>query len=133
MKTIYIIAMFLFSVAAFAQEQKTEQSQGDLLAPKAFEEKIKETPGAMVLDVRTPEEVKQGKIKDAKNIDFNNSNFEKEVAKLDKDKTYFVYCAKGGRSSKAYAILKSSGFKNVYDLEGGFTNWKEMGLPIVKK
>jgi rhodanese-related sulfurtransferase len=128
MKTIYIITLITFfqTIAVYAQEEA-------VLAPKEFKAKMDATPGAVVLDVRTPDEVDQGKLKGAVNIDFNNTDFQKEVARLDKSKTYFVYCAKGGRSSKAFAILKSSGFNNVYDLKGGYTAWNEMGMPIVKK
>jgi phage shock protein E len=135
MKTSIILTIFLFvAFTTFAQENKSAgQTEDAVLAPKEFKTKLDATPGAILLDVRTPEEVEQGKLKGAVNIDFNNTDFEKEVARLDKSKTYFVYCAKGGRSSKAFAILKSAGFNNVYDLSGGYNSWKEAGMPVVKK
>lgn len=131
-KLLSLIIVLVFSAACVAQDKKTSDEK-DVLTPKDFQSRLSATPDAVLLDVRTPEEVAQGKIQGSVNIDFNNTDYKKEMESLDKDKTYFVYCAKGGRSSKAYAIMKSSGFKHVYDLEGGYTAWNEMGLPIVKK
>jgi rhodanese-related sulfurtransferase len=127
-----IIVILVFTISCVAQEKKTSEEK-DVLTPKDFQSKLSTTPNAVLLDVRTPDEVSQGKIQGSVNIDFNNTDYKKKIDSLDKEKTYFVYCAKGGRSSKAYAVMKSSGFKHVYDLEGGYSAWNEMGLPIVKK
>ena len=66
-------------------------------------------------------------------IDINQPDFIKHLAELDKNKPVLVYCAIGGRSSKAMAIMKKEGFKEVYNLEGGMTAWKDAGMPITKK
>ena len=49
-----------------------------------------------------------------------------EVKKLDKDKTYFVYCRSGNRSSKSISIMKNYGIKDIYDLKGGIINSTEL-------
>lgn len=77
------------------------------------------TPGAVLLDVRTPEEFAAGHIKDAVNIDFENQTFLSEIQKLDTAKTYFVYCRSSNRSGKAITLMKESGIKNIYELQGG--------------
>jgi rhodanese-related sulfurtransferase len=125
----------MISVVSFscsAQDKKSTEEK-DVLSPKEFQSRLKSTPDAVLLDVRTPEEIEEGKLNGAVNIDFNNTNYKKEIESLDKEKTYFVYCAKGGRSSKAYAIMKASGFKNVYDMDGGYEAWDDAGFPVVKK
>ncbi|MBK7935980.1 MAG: rhodanese-like domain-containing protein [Lewinellaceae bacterium] len=43
-----------------------------------------------------------------------------------------VYCAAGSRSSSAAEQLKKMGFKNVYDLDGGMTAWRETGKKVAK-
>ncbi len=80
-----------------------------------------------VLDVRTPEECASGKIQNAQNINWNDPDFAKLVAKLDKKKPIAVYCAAGGRSGRATAALIKMGFKEVIDLDGGITAWKAAG------
>lgn len=83
-----------------------------------------------LVDVRTPEEIAHGIIEGAENIDFRNKNFNERIARLDKDQPIAVYCAAGGRSGKASEILLSMGFKEIYDLTGGFSQWQLEEYPI---
>lgn len=99
---------------------------------KEFDNLAKDQKSVVILDVRTPQEVSEGKIKGAKTIDFMNSNFKSEIEKLDKSKTYLVYCKMGGRSDKAAEIMNAAGFKTTYSLTGGITAWQEQGKPIEK-
>lgn len=77
----------------------------------------------VLLDVRTPEEIAEGKIKGALEIDYFDDNMSTELDKLDKDKHYLVYCKSGGRSAKTIAIMQEKGFKKCTNLEGGYTEW----------
>lgn len=87
---------------------------------------LKEDNNSVVLDVRTLEEVEElGIIPNAKHIDiFKGQGFIDEVQQLDTSKNYYVYCKAGGRSAQACAIMNQLGFKNTYNLVGGFTDWK---------
>ena len=87
----------------------------------------------IVIDLRTPDEIKKGKIKGATEIDFLAVDFNKEADKLDKSKTYYLYCAGGGRSADAAEILISKGFKQIVNLEKGFADWKKQNFEIEKK
>lgn len=92
-------------------------SQNDLAA-KMSEESV------VVIDVRTPSEVSEGYIKGAHQfIDINGSSFETEIGKLDKSKTYIMYCRSGGRSSRAADYMVNNGFSKVYNLAGGITSY----------
>lgn len=102
------------------------------LKPKDFQQQFQSTADAIVLDVRTGEEVNKGHIEGAIHIDYKHEDFEKNVAALDKDKTYFVYCGSGVRSSKAGEVMEELGFKKYYTLEGGVKAWKEADLPLAK-
>lgn len=85
----------------------------------------------MVLDVRTPSEVAKGYIAGTQFFaDYNGSNFEVELEGLDKNKTYLVYCRSGNRSSKACNMMLDKGFKKVFNLDGGISEWSE---PLVTK
>lgn len=72
------------------------------------------------VDVRTPEEVAAGQIPGAINIDYKNANFKEEIGKLDPSKPIYLYCRSGNRSGKASILLEEIGFKEIYDLEGGW-------------
>ena len=91
---------------------------------KAEFAKLMKKSGAQLIDVRTSREFSNGFIAGAKNIDYNGESFEKQMKKLDKNKPVLVYCAAGGRSENAAELLKEWGFKEVYDLIGGYNGWK---------
>ncbi|PPK87140.1 rhodanese-related sulfurtransferase [Neolewinella xylanilytica] len=94
------------------------------LSPAAFADKMEEE-GVVLLDVRTPEEIAVGKIDGAVEMDYNDPDFAKQLATLEKGPTYLVYCASGGRSNKACTMMAEAGFEHVYNLEGGFTAWEQ--------
>lgn len=70
----------------------------------------------IVIDVRTPTEYAESHIKNSVNIDFLAADFSKNIAKLDKEKTYKVYCRSGNRSGQAEKLMRTLGFKNVENL-----------------
>jgi rhodanese-related sulfurtransferase len=93
-------------------------------APIAGLSKMKEEKKAIVIDVRTPAEWQQGVISGADLfIDYNSPAFKQQLAKLDKSKTYIVYCRSGGRSAGASQVMVDSGFKNVINMQGGIMSW----------
>lgn len=89
------------------------------VSPEKFMQTYSQTPGAVLLDVRTPAEFDAGHIAGATNLDFNASSFFDEVQKLDPTKTYFVYCHSGNRSGQATALMHRAGIASIYDLHGG--------------
>ncbi|MBU3027301.1 rhodanese-like domain-containing protein [Zobellia galactanivorans] len=94
------------------------------LSQEDWEEQLEKDDNALILDVRTPEEVEEGYIPNSINIDFYlGQDFLNEIEKLDKSKNYYVYCRSGNRSGQACAIMNSVGIENTYNLEGGFMNW----------
>lgn len=95
------------------------------LGQEAWTKKLKESNSAIILDVRTLEEVNEGIIPNAINIDiFMGQGFIDELEQLPKDKTYFVYCRSGKRSAQACDVMQQLGFKEAYNLLGGFMEWQ---------
>ncbi len=94
------------------------------LNQQQWQEELAKDPEAIILDVRTEAEVAEGYIPNAKHLDIMNAGtFMQGANEFDKDKTYFVYCKAGGRSAQACMIMESIGFKNTYNLMGGFSQW----------
>jgi phage shock protein E len=88
--------------------------------------------GVVILDVRTPGEFTEGYIEGARLIDFQSGNFENEIATLDKNATYAVYCRSGNRSGQAVKVMQDAGFANVFNMNGGVIEWANVGLPLVR-
>ncbi len=87
--------------------------------------KLLHDDNAVILDVRTPEEWAEGIIPDAVMIDiYTGQEFLRTIESLDKSKNYYVYCKAGGRSQQACQIMNQIGFKNTFNLLGGFMQWQ---------
>lgn len=94
------------------------------ITQEEWQEQIAKDDQAVILDVRTEEEVEDGFIPDMINIDIRlGQGFLDEVGKLDKSKNYYVYCRSGGRSAQACTLMNQMGFETTYNLLGGFMNW----------
>jgi rhodanese-related sulfurtransferase len=123
----YLSIIMLLLVACTSNLAQTK-----LLSVLEFEAKLASTPTKQVLDVRTADEYAQGHLAGAVLVDYYQSDFKSQLAKLDKTKPVFVYCAAGKRSEASAEILQQLGFKQVYDLEGGFRAWTGSKKPVVK-
>ena len=92
---------------------------------KAFLEKNRAT---FLLDVRTPEEYRQARLKGAVLIPV--SELERRLASVPKNRPVVVYCAVGTRSSVAAGYLVTRGYTQVYNVSDGIVGWYRNGLPI---
>lgn len=72
-----------------------------------------------IVDIRSPQEFEEKRIKYAINIPLYELNKKAESLLPDKDKLIVLYCGCGIRSKKAYKILKEKGYTNLYSLKGG--------------
>ncbi|MFC6224989.1 rhodanese-like domain-containing protein [Hymenobacter artigasi] len=103
---------------------KSADSAFQNLTPAKFAEGLRQ-PGAVLLDVRRPEEFAQGHLPSAVNIEVTAPDFAQRVASLDKDAPTYVYCRSGARSASAAGQLTQAGFANVSNLLGGVLDWPE--------
>ena len=85
----------------------------------------------VILDVRTLQEYRSGHLNGSINLDFRSTSFADELDVLDRGNAYLVYCRTGVRSGRAAALMKSLGFREIYDLAGGIAGWQREGFEIV--
>jgi len=133
MKTIFISLCFLFMFGFYQSGSANPKGFFMTISPEKASEIIQQNKGNQdfeVLDVRTPNEYKAGHLQNVSLIDFYSPNFKASINKLDKNKTYLVYCRSGVRSGRSLLLMKDLGFNKVYDLEGGIINWNQAGLPV---
>ena len=105
------------------------------LAPKdayAFIQTNRDNPKFVLIDIRTPNEYRDGYIETAINMSLHSDSFEADINKLDKGKTYLIYCRTGSRVAVAVKMMGKAGFKKVYVIAGDMVKWKSEGLPLVK-
>ncbi|MBI4947272.1 MAG: rhodanese-like domain-containing protein [Bacteroidetes bacterium] len=122
----YCLFLFFYSYTSTYQVTTTKT-----LSPTQFKYELKKQHGVLI-DVRTSEEYNAECIAGAININMQATDFKARVETLDKNKTYFLYCLAGKRSLMAMHIMAQQGFKKVYDLKGGITEWKKKEFPVIK-
>ena len=132
-RAFLLVVVALAATAACRLTSAGEKSpDGAIHVDAAGAEPLAQAGKVMVVDVRTPEEYAEGHIAGAKNVDFLESDFEKQVAALERDKTYLIHCASGSRSMGALPLFQKLGFTSLYHLDGGFSAWKRAGKPVTK-
>ena len=121
---LYLLFIYLFtSCSVNGKKQVIDLSAVDFFHKMNQQDHI-------LLDVRTAEEIGNGFIENASFIDFYDDKFREKASWIKKDAPVFVYCHAGGRSAKAAAMLLELGQKEVYNLSGGITSWKNSGMSM---
>ena len=104
-------------------QSRSDNNKISVLPSSEFKKAIQKKP-IQLIDVRTPHEFAAGNIKGAKNMDlFNSKAFEQGASKLNKEIPVYLYCQSGNRSKSASSLFVKMGFSQVYDLNGGYSNW----------
>ncbi len=127
-RLIAVVVVAALSLTSCSGGQGTAEN-GAQVSVDAFAAQI--DGGAVVLDVRTPEEFAEGHLANAINIDVTAAGFADGVASLDPKASYAVYCRSGNRSRTAVEYLVKQGFENVVDLSGGIKAWTGAGKEVV--
>ena len=86
-----------------------------------------------IIDVRNEEKFNEGHIPDAINIPFIKLPEEINKLKNKSKKTILLYCGSGNSSGKAMKLLSQKGFESVMSIEGGFSEWVKLQLPVSHK
>jgi rhodanese-related sulfurtransferase len=124
----YNLGLIFIVLLAMACQNKPKYDSITLIDSQEMLE-ILQTEDVQLVDVRTVKEFNEHYIKGAENIVFDD-NFDQKLEGLQKDKPIIVYCRSGRRSARCAEILAQKGFKKIYDLKGGITQWMKEDLEV---
>ncbi len=132
---IFFISILFLGFNCMAQKKNSSDTRLPYFSNLNYEQftSILKDDSVIVIDVRTAEEYQSGHLKGAKLIDFRGSDFVDKINKLDKKRTYLLYCRSGNRSGQAMAIFKQNGFTRVYNQQGGIIELNNRKHPLVKE
>lgn len=99
------------------------------VSPQEAKAMIAQRKDLLVVDVRGPEELKEGFIAGSQFVPF--WDIAKGQKTLPSDRPLLLICAVGGRSYAVGQYLYQKGYPEVYNLQGGIDNWKRAGLPLL--
>ena len=135
-RTGYTILLILILFGFILPSCRAQQDQTiTALSPTEAADLIEKHKGDtnfVILDIRTPGEYQSGHLKDATMIDYYSNAFVNDIGRLDREKTYLVYCRSGNRSARSLDLFKKLQFQRVYHLATGIISWNAAGLPLVK-
>lgn len=122
---IILIALIcsLSPILSSAQHITDTTKKVNVISQKKFKRQMNKD-NVVILDVRTPEEFNAGYIPGAILINYKDSTFAQQINALDINKHYLVYCKSGNRSNKTVQHMLNNGFKNVRQLEDGYSKWQ---------
>jgi len=126
-------ALFAVMVMLIKSELDHQANKGSQLSPSMAIRLMNNHSDALVLDVRTTADYKNGHIKGAKNIPLSDLASSIKSLEKEKDKPVLIYCNSGNSVMRAIRMLKKAGFEKVNNLEGGIAAWKEANMPLIKK
>jgi rhodanese-related sulfurtransferase len=134
--TGYIILLFVILFGFILPSCRAQQGQSvTALSPKEASDLIEKHKGDsnfVILDIRTPGEYQSGHLQNAVMIDYYSKSFADEIGRLDKEKSYLVYCRSGNRSARSMDLFKKLQFQKIYHLSSGINSWMSEDLPLVK-
>lgn len=118
MRALVLVVVLLCTSCVEGQRSFKNISKQDL------QKVLREKSTVQLIDVRTQDEYDRGSIKGAVLFNYWSEGFLSRITEqFDKNKPIYLYCKVGGRSSKAAQLLVKNGFKKVYSLDGGYSDW----------
>ena len=130
---ILVVAVAFSSGCSNAQAEKKAGPILKDVSNAEFQQLMTSLDGALLLDVRTPDEWNEGHLAGAAHADYwgDEKAFEDAMNSIPRDRPVLVYCAGGGRSGLTAKELVAAGHQEVYNLENGISGWERDGLPVV--
>jgi molybdopterin/thiamine biosynthesis adenylyltransferase/rhodanese-related sulfurtransferase len=101
--------------------------------PAELQKRLASSDPPIVIDVRDPDEYRDGHIEAATNVSRGFLEFRVGGVVPDPSRTVVLYCQTGLRSLLAGKVLKELGYPNVINLQGGYQKWVQSGLPVVRE
>jgi rhodanese-related sulfurtransferase len=125
-----LIALLFFniSLAGCKTQESKPASITNVTADEVYK-MLSSNKDYFILDVRSKEEFDSGHIEGAYLL--HVSELENRLAELPQDKPIIVYCRSGSRSTSAANILLEKGFKEIFNMTGGITEWQSKGFPVI--
>lgn len=92
-----------------------------------------DNPDFVILDIRTPAEFDNGHIENSEMLNIFSKKGKRAIFKLDKEKSYLIYCRSGVRSGNLLKKMKNRDFNEVYNMLGGIKAWTKEGYKLIEE
>jgi len=128
---VWLVAGFVVALSAVMFYEVRLKAQGAAHVSAADAVRLI-NKGALVIDVRKPEEFERGHIVNARNIALDRLAKDDDAIDKKKNKILLAVCGDGVSSGRAAGFLRKAGYENAFSLKGGLAGWRADNLPLVK-
>jgi rhodanese-related sulfurtransferase len=128
---VWLVAGLLAAAAAVMFYELKSRSHGVAQVTAADAVRLI-NKGALVIDVRKPEEYANGHIVNARNVPLERVQQGDDAIHKQKSKILLAVCGDGSSSGRAAGHLRKAGYENAFSLKGGLAGWRADNLPLVK-
>jgi rhodanese-related sulfurtransferase len=128
---VWLVAAFMVALSAVMFYELRLRAQGATHVSAADAVRLI-NKGALVIDIRKPEEFEQGHIVNARNIALERLAKDEDAINKQKNKILLAVCGDGSTSGRAAGALRKAGYENAFSLKGGLAGWRADNLPLVK-
>lgn len=128
---VVAVAVVALGVARWQDEDGPGSSGPGLSRVSAEQARDLVDDGAVLVDVRSPEEYAEGHLEGARNVPVEADGFDDRIDPLDRDATYVVYCASGRRAALAIARMRDLGFTDLHNA-GGLDDVADVVAPVTE-
>lgn len=115
-------SVILFILFVFLSSCESDKNNSTLISAEEMKH-LMTLDSVQLIDVRSLEEFREGHLQGSQNLIYDDE-FSNKIKQLDKSKPVAVYCRTGRRSEDCSRILKEAGFKKIYQLKGGLSQWE---------
>jgi rhodanese-related sulfurtransferase len=122
--------LVLMGIAVLAYEMRQRGGGAGAVGPNEAIRLMNE--GAVLVDLRSANQYKDGHITGAKNLPGDQVAADPKAVEKLSSKTVVLYCDDGATTAAAQRTLERAGVKNVFSLRGGLAAWKQENLPVAK-
>lgn len=119
LKSLFFALAVISSMGCFGQSD----DYVTLIDRVTLKEVIIKDTQVQLIDVRTPDEFKAGRLPGAQNMNFQDPRFPNLVSALDKSRPVYIYCQSGNRSARAARMMRDLGFTQIIEYKGGYGDW----------
>jgi rhodanese-related sulfurtransferase len=122
--------LVLMALVVLAFEMRQRGALSSAIGPNEAVRLMNE--GAVLVDLRSANQYKDGHITGAKNLPGDQVAADPKAVEKLSSKTVVLYCDDGATTAAAQRTLERAGVKNIFSLRGGLAAWKQENLPVAK-
>lgn len=131
MKPAYLLLITLICLSGIEVQAQRQYHNITVQQADSLIKARTDTSNFIVIDIRTPGEYQKGHLENVVLYNYLSRKGKRKILRLDKKKSYLIYCRSGGRSAALLKKMEKRRFHEVYNMLGGIKAWTKEDYPLI--